>query len=302
MNQKLSGITLGQINVFLHVVEMESFTKAAINLHMTQSAVSKIIAKIERELELTLFTRHYRELQVTENGRELYALWKPRLEQISGSYEALYAKQREENTALRIGTTNTTDLKLYFWEIVNEYQNRYSEVNLEFNSDSMERLIQKLADGKLDLIFVPDFMKYRLEEGGFSWVWAARDHVQIVLPKSHPLAEKEKMLELSDIKDMTFVILTDSEYPENERYIEELFLQAGFDLKIEKKRYPTPESIQDFYRQEDGFMITDSYFKFDGDREHMIRKPIKGFFNGIICGWNQNQRHKGRDLFLKIFM
>ena len=51
MDFSLAGISIQQIIVFLCVAEYEGFAKASDYLHMTQSAVSKSVAKMEKELD-----------------------------------------------------------------------------------------------------------------------------------------------------------------------------------------------------------------------------------------------------------
>ena len=61
MDFSLAGISIQQIIVFLCVAEYEGFAKASDYLHMTQSAVSKSVAKMEKELGIELFQRTTRE-------------------------------------------------------------------------------------------------------------------------------------------------------------------------------------------------------------------------------------------------
>src|SRR6266478_6382809 len=49
-----------------------SFTKAASELFVTQSAVSRQIQALEEQLGVALFRRHHRELRLTEEGQTLY--------------------------------------------------------------------------------------------------------------------------------------------------------------------------------------------------------------------------------------
>src|SRR5690349_3849116 len=49
-----------------------SFTKAASELFVTQSAISRQIQTLEDQLGVTLFRRHHRELRLTEEGQTLY--------------------------------------------------------------------------------------------------------------------------------------------------------------------------------------------------------------------------------------
>lgn len=62
----------GEIEVFVRVVEAESFSAAARDLRMTPSAVSKLIARLEDRLGARLIRRSTRKLQVTPEGLAFY--------------------------------------------------------------------------------------------------------------------------------------------------------------------------------------------------------------------------------------
>ena len=61
-----------QLEYFIEVVEQNNFTKAAEKLFISQSALSKSIQSLEKELDTSLFTRDPRELKLTEEGRLVY--------------------------------------------------------------------------------------------------------------------------------------------------------------------------------------------------------------------------------------
>lgn len=287
MKEAFYNVNFHQLDIFFCTVELESFTKAAAKLHMTQSAVSKSIAKLEQELQIQLFTRHYRELHVTQAGLELYQRWKKPMQEIEKEYEKIWKLQHDEDSQLKVGATSTTDLNTYFWPVMTQFQQKFPECTVEPDSDNMDRLITKLADGQLDVVFVPDFMKYKLEDLGFPWKWAAKDAIQVLMSEQHPLAKKE-VLTLKDVKDETFVLLDEGSCPENVRFVRGLFASAGYEVKISNRSYRTPEGIESFYQPSDGVMIGDSFFKYENSRQKMIRKPLSGYQNGIICGWRED--------------
>ncbi len=298
MNGALYNVNFHQLDIFFCTVEQESFTKAAAHLHMTQSAVSKSIAKLEQELGLQLFSRHYRELHVTQAGMELYYSWKARVYEIEKDYEKIWKLQHEGDSKLKVGATSTTDLNTYFWPIMTKFQQKFPECIVEPDSDNMERLITKLTEGQLDVIFVPDFMKYRLDELGILWKWAARDLIQILMSEHHPLAEKMS-LTLEDVKDETFVLLDEGCCPENIRFVKDLFASAGYEAKISSRSYRTPEGIENFYQPSDGVMISDSFFKYKNSRQPMLRKSLNGYQNGIICAWRMDHASRYLENLLK---
>jgi DNA-binding transcriptional LysR family regulator len=61
-----------KLRIFHAAAEAGSFTHAGDNLHMSQSAVSRQVSALERDLKVALFHRHARGLQLTEQGEMLY--------------------------------------------------------------------------------------------------------------------------------------------------------------------------------------------------------------------------------------
>lgn len=61
-----------QLQYFIKCAELESFSKAADELHTTQPNVSKVIKLLEDELEIELFIRQKNSIILNENGREIY--------------------------------------------------------------------------------------------------------------------------------------------------------------------------------------------------------------------------------------
>lgn len=66
------AITLRQMQAFLAVTEMGTFTKAAERLHMAQPALSQLVRDLERELGIRVLDRTTRRVELTEGGREFH--------------------------------------------------------------------------------------------------------------------------------------------------------------------------------------------------------------------------------------
>jgi len=63
--------TLSDVAVFVRVVELGSFTKAADALAMSKAAVSKYVNRLEQRLDARLLHRTTRRLTLTEAGQAL---------------------------------------------------------------------------------------------------------------------------------------------------------------------------------------------------------------------------------------
>lgn len=61
-----------QLQYFLKCSELESFSRAADELHTTQPNISKVIKSLEDELGLELFLRLKNGIKLNEDGKEVY--------------------------------------------------------------------------------------------------------------------------------------------------------------------------------------------------------------------------------------
>ena len=61
-----------KLKIFHAVAEAGSFTRATVNLSLSQSAISRQIQSLEQDLKVQLFERHPRGLTLTENGEYVY--------------------------------------------------------------------------------------------------------------------------------------------------------------------------------------------------------------------------------------
>ena len=69
----IDGAYFKSLEVFVKIVEAGSISEAARRLHLTPSAVSKALSKLEDYTKVTLIKRTTRSMVVTESGRFLYS-------------------------------------------------------------------------------------------------------------------------------------------------------------------------------------------------------------------------------------
>ena len=130
MRTGVDALDWDKIRIFLNVAEAGSFTRAGDDIGLSQSAVSRQISALERELKAPLFHRHARGLILTEQGDLLFRA-------------ARDMKQRLENTRARLVETSerpTGDLKVtttvglgtsWLAQRVAEFLDLYPDVRVE---------------------------------------------------------------------------------------------------------------------------------------------------------------------------
>lgn len=139
-----------QIKYFHSVVKNNSFSEAAEECHISQSAISQQIQALENELGFKLLDRKNRKFELTPAGEYFYK----RTLILIADFE------RIRNEALKLA--NDKNAKLYlgylrsfagveFHSAVAEFSEKYPEVDIEMYSGNHEELYEMLTSGKIDL-------------------------------------------------------------------------------------------------------------------------------------------------------
>ena len=146
----MAHLNYHHLNYFRVVAHAGSLTRAAEQLHISQSALSTQIRQLEEQLGQSLFERQPRGLALTEAGviAQRYA------ENIHASGSELIATfdagMQQTRQVLRIGAVAT--LSRNFQESFVEPLLGRGDVTLELQSGSLPELLEKLASHKLDVV------------------------------------------------------------------------------------------------------------------------------------------------------
>jgi LysR family transcriptional regulator, low CO2-responsive transcriptional regulator len=100
-------MTPGQLRTFLALASTASVGAAAERLHVTQPAVSAVVAGLQRELGVTLIERDGRRIRLTAAGETLAAYGRQVVALLQEAREASMAAEHPEAGRLRLGAVNT---------------------------------------------------------------------------------------------------------------------------------------------------------------------------------------------------
>ena len=122
--------SLNAIRAFESVARLPSFRRAGDQVHVTQSAVSRQIQKLQAELGQALFARNGPRLKLTDRGREYYTVVQQGLGVIKRGTERLF---RHDSPALTISTTPSI---ITNWLVprVGDFEHRHAGTSLHLNS------------------------------------------------------------------------------------------------------------------------------------------------------------------------
>jgi DNA-binding transcriptional LysR family regulator len=120
---------------FAAVVRIGSFTRAAAQLGVTQSALSQTVRGLERRLDLKLLNRTTRSLSPTEAGERLFQAVGPRFADIEAELSVLGELRGKPAGSVRITATEHAARTL-IWPKLEAWLPRYPDINIEISSDN----------------------------------------------------------------------------------------------------------------------------------------------------------------------
>lgn len=183
------------------VADAGNFSLAAQNCHVGQPALSQQVAKLERELGVTLFYRNSRGAALTEAG-EAFVL---RAREILQRAEALRAEMAlyagVKRGSLNLGIITSLQC-IDFGGLLSAFCRSYPEISVNIIQDGTYQLMDLLVDRRLDLAFLN-----RPTTGlppSLSFLRLGQDHYSLAVPALHPLA-KRGLVSLSELRDEHFI-------------------------------------------------------------------------------------------------
>lgn len=128
---------------FAAIVREGSFTRAAAQMGVTQSALSQTVRALERKLDLKLLNRTTRSVSPTEAGERLYLTVGPRLADIEAELIVLGELRGKPVGTVRITATESA-VQTLVWPRLLPLLSKYPEIKIEISSDN--RFIDIVAE------------------------------------------------------------------------------------------------------------------------------------------------------------
>ena len=173
---------MAQLNYLITTVEERSTTRAAERLHITQPALSKSIAKLEKELDLKLFSRSGRSNVLTKEGQAFYR-WAKKTQQSFDSVMREISSENSNSINIAISSINTTNalIKAFCLEYANIRVNERI-----FNRDDFPSIIFRS-----DVDCVLSTVNY--EEAGVNSMLVMHSPLYIACANDHPFAQRDSI-------------------------------------------------------------------------------------------------------------
>ena len=182
-----------------------SFTAAARELGLTQSAVSQHVSTLERHLEVTLVDRGSRPAALTEAGHALARHGRSLLARLEDAEQELAEVVGRRAGRLRLGSFPTA-LATFVPPALARFRDQRPGVRLTVLDDHLQALLPRLYDGELDVALVYDDPALaQRPDAELERVVLFDDRFRLVLPERHPLAAGKTPLDVSALRRETWI-------------------------------------------------------------------------------------------------
>lgn len=209
---------------FEAVARHEHVTRAAQELGMPQSTLSRAIVRLEEDLGVALFARHGRTLSLSPAGRTFLSSVERALADVERATEAVRADVDPEAGKVAFGFLHTLGSETVPG-LLRTFRADHPKVRFQLVQNYGEAMIERLRAGDLDLCLTspvpdyPDLVARRLDE----------QKLRLVVPEDHRLATR-KRIRLVEAADELFVTLEPG-YGLR-RITDALCTEAGFTPKV----------------------------------------------------------------------
>jgi DNA-binding transcriptional LysR family regulator len=158
---------LNRLRVFFHVYATQGVGAAAAELHVTQSAVSQSLRKLEDELDAQLFVRARSGLVATQAAHGLFDVVSPFLSELARRVDHLHRVRSELVGTVRLGAPAEIGA-LRMPELLAAFRAEHPEARFELHLGHPFATIPMLERGELDLVLADVFAARTPQQVGLS--------------------------------------------------------------------------------------------------------------------------------------
>lgn len=199
MTSIVRAASLRQLQVFEAIARLESFTRAAAELHLTQPTVSMQVKKLEESIGLPLFEFVGKKFYLTHAGKLLQETAVDVLHSLTHFDMSIADEKGLKTGHLRLAVVTTA--KYFAPRVLGRFSKHYPGVELALKVTNRERIIERMNKNMDDLYIMgmpPETEFYHFEK-------FIENPIKVIVPRFHPLANAN-LVSLQRIAQEPFIV------------------------------------------------------------------------------------------------
>lgn len=220
---------LRQLRYFIAVAEEGHLTRAAERLRTQQPPLSRLIKRIEQDLDVQLFHRKARGVEMTEAGRALFDEGRAILARLDHAVQTTQRTARGEQGRLRLALPPTGPFHPFVPRVVRMFREAFSLVSVTLEESLSKEVVDRLRNQQIDV----GFLRAPVADSEGLVIDALLDEPMVVaLPSSHHLARSHRAVSLQALARETFIVYGGKQGPGLHDATIAACLRAGFSPRV----------------------------------------------------------------------
>lgn len=188
------------LEVFIRVTELQSISKAAKQLHLSQPAVSSLIQSLEQFYGHQLFFRTVKGVQLNPAGEIVYKNIKKIL-QIHEQMKRQLAEFVQNENIVHIGATEAFGNFLLPYSL-GYFRKKFPNVRIDVSIYQREEIVERLQQQTIDMGVVEDSGMF---QSGIEAVQIGKDQIILAVSYQSPFTKK-KTLTIEELEDLPLIL------------------------------------------------------------------------------------------------
>ena len=226
---------LKQLNAFIAVADLRSFSAAAAKTGLSQPSLSRLLKQLETDIGVELIDRYHRPLHLTEAGSFFYDKISTILTEIE-TVTSMTQRLSAPSSALNIGFVPSVLYGL-LPEIIATLKQFSPDIDVNLKDISSYQQMDALKSGEIDI----GFGRFAHQDPWIQQILLRHERYVVALPKSHPLAHVRKQ-RLIDLANNRLILYHQTHLPVSSTVTTEIMTQASDQLSASAVTRATHET------------------------------------------------------------
>lgn len=196
----VSAMDFDQLETFLEVARLSSFSRAAEKRFRTQPAISSQIRSLEEEVGAKLLDRSGGRVSLTASGKIFQKYAEEALDARKAAFVAIAETERVPRGEIIVGANEGTCLHI-LPEVFAEFKKQYPDVSVNITRADYAKVLENVIDNSVDFGVV----SLPVTDARLTVVPIHRDELVMIVPPHHPLA-KMKSVSATEIAEFPLVV------------------------------------------------------------------------------------------------
>lgn len=197
---------LKQLNAFIAIADVRSFSAAASKTGLSQPTLSRLLKQLETDMGVELIDRYHRPLHLTEAGAFFYDKISTILTEID-TVTSMTQRLSMPSSGLNIGFVPSVLYGL-LPEVIAKLKQSNPDIEVNLKDISSYQQIDALKSGEIDI----GFGRFAHQDSWIQQILLRHERYMVALPKAHPLADSDEQ-RLIDLANNRLILYHQTHLP-----------------------------------------------------------------------------------------